>query len=158
MEECSLLHLDMAKGVKTAEEIFEKNIQDQGVLYVVSDFRQKHWTGPEAEGLLKSLDQLSKGSEKLAKNKVKINLIDTAHPFRSETQRSALYHDNLAVVELRPETRVVAEGMPVQFTVTVANYSRSERTNVRVSVTVNGDEHSEGSLTMLSVPPGPTSQ
>src|SRR5438094_3509771 len=45
MQECSLLHLDMTKGVKAAEEIFEKNPQDQGVLYVVSDFRQKHWTG-----------------------------------------------------------------------------------------------------------------
>lgn len=158
MEECSLLHLDMARGVKAAEEIFEKNIQDQGILYVVSDFRQKHWSGPEAEGLLKSLDQLSKGSDKLAKNKVKINLIDTAHPFRSETQRSALYHDNLAVVDLRPETRVSAEGMPVQFTVTVANYSPSERKNVRVTIKVDGAERSEGSLTMLSVPPGPSSQ
>jgi hypothetical protein len=158
MEECSLLHLDMAKGVKVAKEIFEKNPQDQGILYVVSDFRQKHWSGPEAEGLLKSLDQLSKGADKLAKNKVKINLIDTAHPFRSETQRSALYHDNLAVMELRPATRVSAEGMPVQFTVTVANYSPSEKKNVRITIKVDGVEHAEGSLTMLSVPPGPTSQ
>jgi len=158
MQECSLLHLDMTKGVKAAEEIFEKNPQDQGILYIVSDFRQKHWTGPEAEGLLKALDQLSKGSDKLAKNKVKINLIDTAHPFRSETQRSALYHDNLAVVELHPATRVSAEGMPVQFTVTVANYSPSERKNVRVTIKVDGQEHAEGSLTMLSVLPGQTSQ
>src|SRR5262249_11714156 len=59
-----------------------------------------------------------------------------------------------AIVELRSETRVAAEGMPVQFTVTVANYSASERKNVRVTVRVNGEERPEGSLTMLSVPPG----
>jgi aerotolerance regulator-like protein len=157
MDQCSLMHLDMTRGLKAAEDIFEKNPQDQGILYIVSDFRQRHWSGPEAEGLLKALDQLSKGSDKLAKNKVRINLIDTAHPFRSETQRTAMYHDNLAVVELRPETRVAAEGMPVQFTVTVANYSASERKNVRVTIKVDGLERSEGSLTMLSVPPGTTS-
>jgi len=157
MDECSLLHLDMTRGVKAAEKVFEINPQDQGILYVVSDFRQRHWSGPEAEGLLKALDQLSKGSDRLAKNKVKINLIDTAHPFRNETQRSAMYHDNLAVVELRPATRVAAEGMPVQFTVTVANFSASERKNVRVTIKVEGHERSEGSLTMLSVLPGTTS-
>src|SRR5260370_40604617 len=157
MDDCSLMHLDMTRGLKAAENIFEKNPQDQGITYIVSDFRQKHWSGPEAEGLLKSLDQLSKGSDKLAKNKVKINLIDTAHPFRSETQRSAIYHDTLAVVELRPETRVAAEGMSVQFTLTVANYSPSERKNIRVSIRVDGHEHADSSVPLPSVPPGQTS-
>src|SRR6266436_2390184 len=157
MNECSLMHLDMTRGLKAAESIFEKNPQDQGILYVVSDFRQRHWSGPEAEGLLKVLDQLSKGSDKLAKNKVRINLIDTAHPFRSETQRTAMYHDNLAVVELRPETRVAAEGMPVQFTVSVANYSASERKNLRVTIKVEGHEHADSSVPLPSVPPGQTS-
>src|SRR5260370_2693489 len=157
MDDCSLMHLDMTRGLKAAENIFEKNPQDQGILYVVSDFRQRHWSGPEAEGLLKALDQLSKGSDKLAKNKVRINLIDTAHPFRSETQRTAMYHDNLAVVELRPETRVAAEGMPLQFTVTVANFSPSERKHVRVTIKVDGVDRAEGSLPMLTVPTRPTS-
>jgi hypothetical protein len=157
MEECSLLHLDLTKGVKAAEEILEKNVTDQGVLYIVSDFRQRHWSGPEAEGLLKALDQLAKGRDQQAKNKVKINLIDVAHPFRNETQRTALYHDNLAVVEIRPESRVVAEQMPVTFTVTVANYSPSERKNVRVSVRINGSERFESSVQLASVLPGHTS-
>jgi hypothetical protein len=157
MEECSLLHLDLTKGVKAAEDLFEKNVTDQGILYIVSDFRQRHWSGAEAEGLLKALDHLAKGKDQQAKNRVKINLIDVAHPFRSETQRTALYHDNLAVVEVRPESRVVAEQMPVQFTVTVANYSPSERKNVRVSVWVNGQEHLESSVPLASVLPGHTS-
>jgi hypothetical protein len=156
MEECSLLHLDLTKGVKAAEDLLEKNVADQGILYIVSDFRQRHWGGPEAEGLLKALDHLAKGKDQQAKNRVKINLIDVAHPFRSETQRTALYHDNLAVVEVRPESRVVAEQMPVTFTVTVANYSPSERKNVRVSVFVNGQERLESSVPLPSVLPGHT--
>jgi hypothetical protein len=145
-----LLHLDLAKGVEAAREVLDKNAQDNRFLHIVSDFRQEHWVEPQATELMKKLDGLSKAG-------VKISLLDTGHPYRSENQRLPLYHDNLAVVELRPETRIAAEGMPVQFTVTVANFSPSERKNVRVTVKVEGAERPEGSLTMLSVPPGHTS-
>src|SRR5262249_13595655 len=84
--------------------------------------------------------------------------LDAAHPYRSELQKVPQYHDNLGVVELRPETRVAAKDMPVQFTVTVHNFGISERKNVRVTVKVNGGERAEASLTMLSVPPGPKSE
>jgi hypothetical protein len=85
-----------------------------------------------------------------------VHFLDTAHPFRREKQRIALYHDNLAIADLRAETRVAAEGSPVQFTVTLANFSASERKHVRVTVKVNGEERPEGSLTVLGVPPGRT--
>jgi hypothetical protein len=149
-EEPTWQHLDLLKGVESARDLLAKNAQDQRFLHLVSDFRQQQWSEPEAAELVKAL-------QTLARDQVKINLVDTAHPFRNENQRVALYHDNLAVVELRPETRVAAEGMLVQFTVTVANYSSSERKNVRVTVKVDGSERPEGSLTMLSVPPGHTS-
>ena len=45
-------------------------------------------------------------------------------------------------MDLRPETRIAAEGMPVQFTVSVANYSASERKGVRVTVKVDGEDGS----------------
>jgi hypothetical protein len=47
--------------------------------------------------------------------------------------------------------------MPVQFTVTIANFSSSERRNVRITVKVNGAERLEASLPLASVPPGHTS-
>jgi hypothetical protein len=142
------LRLDMLKGVEAAKALFDKVPQDRRLLYLVSDFRQRDWTEPDAAGLFKKL-------EELAAAKVKINLVDTAHPYRSDLQPTPLYHDNLAVVELRPETRIAALNTPVQFSVTVANFGTSERKNVRVAVKVNGGERLEGSVTM-TIPAGGT--
>jgi hypothetical protein len=140
------LHLDTLRGVEAAKALFDKSPQDRGLLHVISDFRQRDWSEPDASGLFKKL-------EELAAAKVKINLVDTAHPYRSDLQQTPLYHDNLGVVELRPETRIAARNTPIQFTVTVANYGTSERKNVRVAVKVNGGERLEGSVTM-TVPAG----
>ncbi len=150
MEGPTALHLDMAKGVEAAAEILGQNPQDERHLHIVSDFRQPHWTEPEATRLIQALQSLTQSG-------VANHFVDTAHPTRGENQKTALFHDNFAVVELRAETRVAAENMPVQFTVTVANHSPSERKNLRVTIKVNGEERPEGSLTMLSVPPGRTS-
>jgi hypothetical protein len=147
MEECTQLHLDMTKGIEAAREILGRHATDQRTLYIVSDFRQKHWFEPEATALLKLLDGLGQAN-------VKIQLVDVADPRRSENQRVPLHHDNLAIVELRPEMRVAARNNYVQFKVAVANYGTSERKNIRVTVKVNGTEKSESSVPMPSVPPG----
>ena len=52
--------------------------------------------------------------------------------------------------------RVAARYMPLEFTLTVANYSPAERKNLRVTVKVNGEERPDSSTTILSVPPGET--
>jgi hypothetical protein len=143
-------HLDLVKGLQAAEEVLGKNATDERFLHIVSDLRQQQWVEPDATDLLKKLQDLVNAG-------IKVHFLDTAHPLRSEKQKVPLYHDNLAIVELRSETRVAAEGMPVQFTVSVGNFSGSEKKSVRVTVKVNGEERPEGSLTMLSVPPGRTS-
>jgi hypothetical protein len=140
------LRLDIAKGIEAAKTLFDKVPQDQRILHLISDFRQRDWTEPDAAGLFKRL-------EELAAAKVRVNLVDAAHPYRSDLQPAPLYHDNLAVVELRPETRIAARNTPVQFMVTVANYGTSERKNVRVAVKVNGGERLEGSVAM-TIPAG----
>jgi hypothetical protein len=150
MDAPTALHLDLVKGVDAADEIFGKNPQDQRYLEIVSDFRQLHWSEAEATRVSNRLMALKNSG-------VRVEMLDMAHPIRSMNQKIPLYHDNLAIVELRPETRVAAEGMPVQFTVAVTNFSASERKNVRVTVKVEGEERPEGSLTMMSVPPGRTS-
>jgi hypothetical protein len=147
LDECSQLHLDLYKGVEAAKTILGKHGTDQRVLYVVSDFRQRHWFEPEATLLLKDL-------ESLASANVKVQLVDTADPKRSEHQKVPLHHDNLAVVDLRPESRVAAQNSLVQFKMAVANFGAGERKNVRVTVKVNGGEHAEASQTLPSVPPG----
>ncbi len=140
------LRLEIIRGVEAAQVLFDKSPQDRCLLHLVSDFRQRDWSEPDASALFKKLAEL-------AAAKVKINLVDTAHPYRNDLQSSPLYHDNLAVVELRPETRIAARNTPIQFTVTVANYGTSERKNIRVAVKVNGGERLEGSVTM-TIPAG----
>jgi hypothetical protein len=145
--ECTFLHLGLHKGIEAAKAIFDKTPQDRRILHVVSDFRQRDWSEPDAAELNNALGVMAKD--------IRINLVDTAHPFRSDLQKTPLYHDNLAVVELRPETRVAAKDAPVQFSVTIANHGASERKNVRVTVKVNGGERLEGSVT-VTVPPAGT--
>src|SRR5262249_60767577 len=69
-------------------------------------------------------------------------------------QKTALYHDNMALVDFQPETRVVAQHMPVEFTVSVGNFSTADRRNVRVIVRVKGQERAEGSFNLTNCPAG----
>jgi hypothetical protein len=146
--ECTFLRIDLSKGVEAAKEMLDKVPQDQRVLHIVSDFRQRDWSEPEAAALNKMLDDIGRAG-------IKINLVDTAHPYRNDLQKTPLHHDNLAVIDLQPETRIAARDLPVQFTVTVTNYGTSERKNIRVAVKVNGSERLEAS-TNLTIKGGGT--
>jgi len=150
MTECTKLHLSLAKGVDVADqEVFGSNTSDERQLHIVTDLRQDHWSQTEAADLTKKLMDLRA-------RKITVNLIDTAHPYRTQSQQAPGYHDNLAIVDLRPETKIAAEGMPVLFTVRLANFSQSDRTGVRVTVKVDGVERPEGSVTIMKVPAGKT--
>jgi hypothetical protein len=118
----SKLHVDMAQAVKKAQEICANNVDARVTLHVLSDFRQKEWVLPTAEGLYKTLVGLGKDYKDM-----KILLHDAAHPGRLPGQGGyPLSHDNVGLVDLRPSTRVVGKNMPVHFTLTVANYSGRE--------------------------------
>jgi len=146
---CSALHVDLVKGLDKARGIFDEHSQGRRLLYIVSDFRQVDWT-EGAESLSKTISEMSQ------QNKIDTHLLDVAHPYRGETQRTALYHDNVGIVDLRPESRVAAKFMPLQCTVYVANYGASDRRNVRVTVKVNGIERQEASTYITSIPAGAT--
>src|SRR5262249_47172810 len=105
--ECTSLRVDLGQGVEAAKDIFDKLPQDKRYLYGVSDFRQRDWTDPDSARLSKALQDVGRMG-------VQINLVDAAHPFRNEIQKTPLYHDNLAIVDLQPETRVAARDLPVQ--------------------------------------------
>jgi len=87
-----------------------------------------------------------------------VKMVDVANPPRGETRQMLQNHDNIAVTELRPESRVAPIDIPLQFTVAINNYSNSEKKNIRVTIKVDGVERPEGSLTIFSAPPGPSSQ
>ena len=131
------VHVDLDLAVEAAKAIFDKNPQDRRFLHIVSDFRERDWSEPDAGSLTRALDTVTRAG-------VQVNLIDAAHPFRTDLQKNPLHHDNLAVVDLRPETRISAKDTPVPFRVTVANFGATgAQKDIRVTVKVNGGERLE---------------
>jgi hypothetical protein len=141
---CTAQRVDSTHAIEAAKEIFDRSPQDRHILHLVSDFRLADWSEPDAAELMKRVDQLGRAG-------VKTNFVDTAHPYRNDIQKTPLYHDNLAIVDFRPETRVAAKDMPVQFTVTVANHGVSERKNLHVTIKVNGAERLDSSVNIPKI-------
>lgn len=142
----SPLRVELVSGLKKAmEQLDAIKKGTEVVLHVVSDFRTVDWS-KATEG------QLGEMFNQLRTAGVKIVLADVAHPDQGD-QKNPLYHDNLAIVDLRPETRVAAQQQQVEFTVEVANYSNAERKNVRIAVKLNGRERAEGSINIPNLPP-----
>src|SRR5262249_46801414 len=109
----SALHVDLLDGVRKAKELFERNPSAKHVLHVVSDFRAHDWTGGPAEALAPEIAALTqvKGPGGAA-----VHLLDVADPPRSPTQRAAIDHGNVGLLDVQPETRVAARFVPVDFT------------------------------------------
>ena len=149
----SALHVDLVDGIRKAKEIFEQNPAARHVLHVVSDFRARDWTGGPADALQQEISTLTqvKGA-----GGATVYLLDVADPPRNASQRTALDHGNTGILDLQPETRVAARFMPIDFAITIANFTPAERKNVRVVVKVNGQVREDSSTTIVSVPPGIT--
>jgi hypothetical protein len=126
----SKLHVKPAVAVKWAREQESKDPNRQRMLHFVSDLRESDWTGPE-------LDNLNKELEAFTSSAGKVLLFDVAYPYRSERQAVAIHKDNIGISDLRAETRFTAEGLPVQFTATIRNYSAVKKT-VFFDVKVDG--------------------
>jgi hypothetical protein len=141
----TLLRLKPSAGFKAANEILAKSVEGKQSILFVSDFREQDWNGADTD-LTKELDTLTgKG--------VDIYLVDSAHPYRSESQPAPTAHGNLAITDLRPETRIVSsEGVPIEFTLTVANFSRAEKKNVFLKVFINGQESFSATTPLPDIP------
>jgi hypothetical protein len=149
----SALHVDLVDGIRKAKEIFEQNPTARHVLHVVSDFRARDWTGGSAEALQQEVATLT---QLKGPGGATVHLLDVADPPRNSSQRTALDHGNTGILDLQPETRVAARYMPIDFSLTIGNFTPAERKNVRVIVKVNGQVREDASTTIVSVPPGIT--
>jgi hypothetical protein len=149
----SALHVDLVAGVRRAKEIFDQNPTSRHVMHVVSDFRARDWTGGGADALQQEIAPLTQVKGQGAAT---VHLLDVADPPRTQTQRAVMDHGNVGILDLQPETRVAARYMPVDFTLTIANYTPAERKNVRVTVKINGEVRENASVNIVSVPPGIT--
>ncbi|MCI0457400.1 MAG: BatA domain-containing protein [Gemmataceae bacterium] len=125
------IHADLMRGVDKARKLIEDHKGKDITVHVISDFRRHDWTTADARPLQEAL-------LKWAKEGIKVRLIDTAPPLRPEGAQAGAppYNENLAIVDMRPSTRIAGKGMPVGFTVTVANFSPRD---AEVLVTVHDD-------------------
>jgi hypothetical protein len=129
----SSVHVAPVEALKKALEIFNDVPRGQKVLHFVSDFRDGDWnSGPGVEELNRTVDRLTEAG-------IHLSLIDAAHPYRAAARQVALNHDNLAVLDLRCETHVAAEGLDTEFTVAVKNFSSTEKQTF-LKVFVDGQE------------------
>src|SRR5437762_2856822 len=97
------------------------------------------------------------------KNVKFVYLVDCAHPRREPGQGGVpVYHDNLAIVEIRPNTRVASVGSTVFCTVTIANFSpRDAKVNVVPFNNEDGAEIKDKNYETpmpVTVPAGKTAQ
>jgi hypothetical protein len=121
------LHVTLLDGLRLGQQVADAFKDDsQVIVHLVSDFRQRDWAAGEGKGLAKAVVQLAGG-------KTKINLIDTAWPYRTGAKSAPPRHDNVAITEFYPETRVVAANTYVRFYLTVHNFGPSTK-EVRVTL------------------------
>jgi len=128
------LHIDPVKAIEKSRDVFNSVSHGQKILHLVSDFRENDW------GTSDKLEELNEQINKLTDAGINLNLLDTAHPFRKDTKGVVLHHDNLAIEDFKSDSRIAAEGMPVEFTVSVMNYSTKEVTDCFLKVRVDGKE------------------
>ena len=142
----SNVRVPLRDGLKRAQAALAEQPGDTAkVVHVVSDFRAGDWS----EGA----DGLKEVASELNAAKVKVNLVDVAHPFRKkDDRRSPLAHDNLAITELQPAKLTVARYDPLEFTMRVKNYGAAELKGLRFAVKVNGDENKGRSVTVETLP------
>jgi hypothetical protein len=133
-------HFDLLPALRVARTLIDDAKKMNLVLHVVSDFRAADWND-------RTKDALGEQFEYFQKAKVVVKLHDVAPPPRPVDEGKPLIsNDNLALIEFRPESRVVVKDTPIEFTVKVANHSNSDKTQVRVNVRVNNEEKRDGSV------------
>jgi hypothetical protein len=145
------VHIDPVKAIEKGKAILNTVQQGQKVLHFVSDFRETDWViGPGVENLNQTVDRL------LADG-IHLSLIDAAAPARGKTRKVALNHDNLAITDLKAEARVAAEGVPLQFTAKVHNFSPSQKTAF-LEVRVDGQPDLGATTPVPNLPPNESTE
>src|SRR5262249_10331470 len=132
----SKLHVPLALGVEKARQLAANHTDKRVTVWMVSDFRKLDWGAPQGRPLHEALLKLVR-----VKDPPKVIPRDVSHPFREAGGGNPPSHSNVGIVDMRPSTRVTGRGMPVSFTVTVANYGLAE-TSVQVLIydDASGDE------------------
>jgi Aerotolerance regulator N-terminal len=141
------MHIPTLDGVQAAREFLSGRAEKKKYLHLVSDFREIDWSNTDSD--------LAKAVENLTQAEVNVYMVDCAAPFRNEGQQVVQNHDNIALVDFQPESRIVSnEGQPIEFTLKIHNYSPAERKNLMLKVYDDDGERFEGSQPIPSIPVG----
>lgn len=139
------LHSDFSAGLETASNYLSQVQIGTRTLHLVSDLRESDWgTGAGRENLRQSLDRLLEAG-------INLSLVDVGHPFRGENRQVTIHHDNLAVVDLKPESKLAAEGVPIEFSLGIQNFGASDKRSF-LHVRVDGQEDFAASQPIDSLP------
>jgi len=142
-------HADMLQALKKAKEALDESKEMNLILHIVSDFRETDWNDS-------TRDALGALFEHFEKAKVQVKLHDVASPLREAGDKPVQSSGNLAIVDFRPESRVVVKDMPMEFTVSVANFSNTDELNVFVRVRVNNEQKQDASVNIPQIRAGDT--
>ncbi|MSR30808.1 MAG: hypothetical protein EXR99_04805 [Gemmataceae bacterium] len=141
------LHRDFSSALERAADYFSSIQVGQKNLHLAGDFRDYDWTtGPNKEKLRQGLDRLLEAG-------VNLGLMDAAHPFRGENRQVVIHHDNLAISDFRAETRLAAEGVPIEFTVGIHNHGAADKKTF-LHAKIDGQEDFSASQPLDSLPAG----
>ena len=97
----SLLHVSplegLHKGRQYLSDINRRRAANK-ILHFVSDFRDKDWSGADTQKLKDEVNGILEDG-------VSLNFIDVAAPYRHTTGKVTIHHDNMALVDLKADTR-----------------------------------------------------
>jgi hypothetical protein len=116
---CSNQSPGLIDGLEAVREFFAEDAATIKQLHIITDFRDHDWLGQNAVAdILTQLDDAD----------IKVNIVRTV-PRKQ---------DNLAIVDLSSDIQVASAGVPMRFNVSVVNHGDSAATDVRLTVTSDG--------------------
>jgi hypothetical protein len=115
-------HVAPLAALQKAKQVMSGQPRGRRVFHFFSDFRDRDWHGGTADKA-----PLADAVQGLVEYGVHVNYLDTANPFRGPGEEGRGKHLNLAVVDLKAQTAVVAADSTVEFTVGIFNYSGQEQ-------------------------------
>jgi hypothetical protein len=124
---CSALHTPLLEAATMAQKRTDENKDSAVIVHLLGDFRRHDWSSGEDS------KKLSQVIVQLATGRAKVNLIDTAYPYRSEEKAAPASHDNVCISQFYPEARVVATNTLVRFNLVLHNYGDTEK-EVRIAL------------------------
>lgn len=144
----TLMHVSPLVALRKGGELLgQERAEGQRILHFVSDFRDRDWTtGPDA-------DKLHEQMRDLLDTGINLSLIDVASPARTARSKAVNHNNNIAILDLKAETRVAIEDAEIEFTATLMNYGQA-KDQAFVKVFINGENDLTRDVMLSDLEPG----